>query len=229
MAICTQKLTRAFPLAGVVLGILTGISFVAPATTYAGFITIAEWQSAGQVTVGASRFTYVSSSNVNGDQKIAFDQIGTDYLATLNFETTNGGISAWDLKYKVDILAASYQFSGVGLSSGVSPSTSSSERVATTFTPNSGVPFTLTSINGNTAFTTGSWAGSSMMVDTHYDRGGNSGQITGVTWGFSQQDISAVPEPGSLALIGLGALGSVVATYRRKKRAKLLALSASLP
>ncbi len=215
MSICMQKLARAIPLAVVALGVLAGSGVVTPATTYGGMITIDAWIGKGQdgVVVGDKRFTFVSQSNLLGSQLMVFDQFPeTDtYKATLKFPWSSP-ISTWGLKFNVDIVNPFlFRFAAVGIDT-IGGSLSPNEVMTTTFTPDVGLPFNLQSTNGNPA--TKAVDGISLMVDSSYTNGGPGGIIDAATWDFQP---TAVPEPGTLTLLGVG-FG--FATYRRRKQAK---------
>jgi hypothetical protein len=195
------------------------VSLVLPSLSSAG--TIADWSDQSTMSVGDKTFTFISETNI-GQTTVSFSEaIPGFYTIQLSSFANDAGTaltSSWsgELKYDVlvtnpanSFLSASVDTTHVGTGVDVSKTISGSAFST----------FTISSIDGSTAGH--GISGTLIHVDETFTVGANGGLVNATNAVTQQGPGLNLPEPGSLAVLGLGlaTLGGFGWMKRRKAKA----------
>lgn len=188
-------------------------------------ITFNDWKAAGSVTIGDKEFTYIGGGNNFGNAEVIFTSTSlgsqTIYDMDIMFASPLNNTTI-DLDYSVTVTDPLSEITGLGVSSQILAIGTDFDLTKTYYSSagHVGQIGQLVSVNGGTAETTGNFG---QLVYTHVTATVPAGNIISSFRDEYAQTSSDVPEPSSIALLGLGAVGLAFGAYRKRRRTTLAA------
>lgn len=171
-------------------------------------VTIADW-SKNPIVSGDKTFTLNSTTITDTNVNVLVQDLGVSH--ELNLSNLTGITSNFHINFTVTVSSGPNVISQAAVTQNkysLSPNNGSS---LTTWTPGAYTDALTGTANGSVHnFNT-----TSITVDTDTTIDSNS-RLSNITYGFTQTDPTAVPEPSTFVLGGLGVLGLVLARRRSK-------------